>query len=383
MLTKLSLKTMLQELIARPSISSVSPEFDHSNIDVVHILAEWLTNLGFNCEVIAIPDMPNKANLIASLGQGPGGLVLAGHTDTVPYDEQKWSHDPFKLFETQNAFFGLGTSDMKSFFALVIQAIQEMELRRLQHPLILLATADEESSMAGAKHLVEIGRPEARFAVIGEPTGMKPVHMHKGIMMEAIHINGHAGHSSDPSLGANAIDGLHEVLGLLKNWRGDLESQYSNAQFSVPVPTLNLGLVAGGDNPNRICAHSQVHFDLRLLPGMDMQQLRSQLDEKLLKLPLPKLNIQRHSLIDGTPPMHTPEDSPLVRAAEKLTGYASEGVAFCTEGPYLNALGMDTLILGPGDIEQAHQPDEFIRLDRLNPTVALLKNLIKQFCLTK
>ena len=374
---------MLSELIATPSISSVSPEFDQSNRNVIDLLANWLDILGFSVEIMPLPHQPHKANLIATLGQGPGGLVLAGHTDTVPYDQQQWNYDPFSLTETPDRFYGLGIADMKSFFAFAIEAACSFEAKDFQHPLILLATADEESSMEGAKTLVELGRPKARYAVIGEPTGLKPVHLHKGIIMEAVHIHGHAGHSSNPALGANALEGLHQVLGLLLNWRDELQQHNNDRRFAVPVPTLNLGLVSGGDNPNRICAHSQVHFDLRMLPGMHTDLLRHELDNRLKELTSHStLRFSRESLCDGTPPLHTPEDSPLVKSLEKLTGYTAQAVAFCTEGPYLNSLGMDTVILGPGDIAQAHQPDEYLALDRIQPTVELLKKLIHQFCIS-
>lgn len=376
------MKEMLGKLIAASSISSVSPEFDQSNRSVIDLLANWLDGLGFSVEILPLPQQPHKANLIATLGQGPGGLVLAGHTDTVPFDHQQWKYDPFKLTEADNRFYGLGIADMKNFFALAIEAACSYEAKDYRQPLILLATADEESSMDGAKSLVELGRPKARYAVIGEPTGMKPVHLHKGIIMEAVHIHGHAGHSSNPALGANALEGLHQVLGLLLHWRDELQHKNIDRRFTVPVPTLNLGLVAGGDNPNRICAHSQVHFDLRMLPGMNIDLLRQELDNRLQELTgKTSLKFCRESLCDGTPPLHTPADSPLVQALETLTGHGAEAVAFCTEGPYLNSLGMDTVIMGPGDIAQAHQPDEYLALERINPALNVLKALVKRFCI--
>jgi len=142
---------MLSGLIAAPSMSSVSPEFDTSNREVIDLLADWLERLGFAVEVLPLPTQPHKANLIATLGKGPGGLVLAGHTDTVPYDEGRWSHNPFRLTEKDNRLYGLGTSDMKGFFALAIEAARQFQAEQLQQPLIILATADEESSMEGAK----------------------------------------------------------------------------------------------------------------------------------------------------------------------------------------------------------------------------------------
>ncbi|MCK5640733.1 MAG: M20/M25/M40 family metallo-hydrolase, partial [Gammaproteobacteria bacterium] len=158
---------LLHDLIAAPSVSSVSPAFDSSNKPVISLLAEWLLSEGFEVEILPLPGQPNKANLIATLGSGSGGLVLAGHTDTVPFDAEKWNHDPFKLTEADNRLYGLGMSDMKSFFALAIEAARGFDKNNFQQPLIILATADEESTMDGAKALVELGKPKGRYAVIG------------------------------------------------------------------------------------------------------------------------------------------------------------------------------------------------------------------------
>lgn len=382
MTTPPRLLSMLTELIATPSVSSVSPEFDQSNRPVIDLLAGWLEDLDFAVEVLPLASQPHKANLIATLGRGPGGLVLAGHTDTVPWDEGRWQHDPFTLSEDGGRLYGLGTSDMKGFFALAIEAAGRYRDADFQQPLILLATADEESSMDGAKALVEQGRPRARYAVIGEPTRGRPVHAHKGIMMEAIRLRGRSGHSSDPSLGVNALEGMHTVLGELLAWRGELQAAHRDELFKVPVPTLNLGHIHGGDNPNRICAACELHIDLRPLPGMSLAELRAVMQSRLsAALAGRGLELEIAPLIDGTEPMHTPQSSAIVRACEQLTGHSAEAVAFCTEGPYLNALGMDTVILGPGDIAQAHQPDEFLALDTLRPTVELLSRLIERFCL--
>ncbi|RCX25998.1 acetylornithine deacetylase [Thioalbus denitrificans] len=372
---------MLQRLVATPSVSSVSPEFDQSNRAVIDILAGWLETLGFAVEVMPLPERPEKANLIATLGAGPGGLVLAGHTDTVPFDADRWRSDPFVLTEADDRLYGLGTADMKGFFPLAIEAARRFEARQLRSPLIILATADEESSMEGAEALVAAGRPRGRYAVIGEPTGLRPVRMHKGIMMEAIRLTGRSGHSSDPSLGVNALEGMHGVLGEILAWRAELQAAHRNPLFQVEVPTLNLGHIHGGDNPNRICGRCELHIDLRPLPGMALDELRGELVRRLeRRLEGSRLELEIFPLFKGTPAMETPAASALVQVAERLTGHGAEAVAFCTEGPYLQALGMETLILGPGDIDQAHQPDEYLALDRVRPTVDLLEQLIGRFC---
>ncbi|HEX6591703.1 MAG TPA: acetylornithine deacetylase [Moraxellaceae bacterium] len=374
------LKQMLSALIATPSVSCTDPDIDQGNRGVIDQLADWLSALGFRCEVMEV--LPGKANLIATLGSGPGGLVLAGHTDTVPWDQGRWRFNPFRLTEAEGKLFGLGTADMKGFFPLAIEAARDFLEAPLKAPLIILATCDEECSMAGARALVEAGKPAARFAVIGEPTSLKPLRMHKGVMMERVVIEGRSGHSSDPSLGASALDAMNAVMSELVAFRGELQAKYRNPAFTVPVPTLNLGCIHGGDNPNRICPHCELQFDLRPLPGMVMDELRQQIRERLAPLaPRFGVSIAVDPLFAGTPSMETPADSPLVRAVERLTGHSAEAAAFGTEGPFFRQLGMDALVFGPGAIEQAHQPDEFIRLDSIKPTVEVLKGLIREFCL--
>lgn len=376
------LLTMIHDLIALPSISSVSPAFDQGNRNVIDRLAEWLDDLGFETEIQALSPSGHKANLIATLGRGPEGLVLAGHTDTVPYDEGRWQHDPFAMTEDQDRLYGLGTSDMKSFLAIAIEAARQYRVEDLKHPIIILATADEESSMIGAQSLVDARTRLGRHAVIGEPTGMRPIRLHKGILMEAIRIRGASGHSSDPALGRNALEGMHQVLGELLAWREELQGRHRNPLFEVPVPTLNLGHIHGGDNPNRICAQCELHIDIRPLPGMDLDDLRQTMAKRLeQRLAGSGLELQLEPLFGGTPAMETDAGAAIVQAAEQLTGHSAGAVAFGTEGPYLNELGMDTIILGPGDIDQAHQPDEYLALDRLTPTLEVLHGLIRRFCL--
>jgi acetylornithine deacetylase len=372
---------MIHELIATPSISSVNPDFDQSNRPVIDLLANWLTGLGYAVEVLPVGDSGDKANLIATLGSGPGGLVLAGHTDTVPYDEGRWHYDPFKLTEANGRLYGLGTSDMKAFLALAIAAASSFSPRQFGEPLIIVATADEESSMAGARALVDAQRPQARYAVIGEPTGLRPIRMHKGIFMESIHLEGRSGHSSDPALGNSALEGMRKVLDELVQWRLELQAQNRNPLFKVPVPTLNLGYIHGGDNPNRICADCELHIDIRTLPGMEIDALLSAMQSRLRDAVAGSgLELTCSALIEGTPPMDTPAASEIVRSTEELTGYEATSAAFGTEGPYFNQMGISTVILGPGDIDQAHQPDEYLAADRIVPGIDLLRKLIRRFC---
>jgi len=377
-----SLITMMHELIGTPSVSSTAAGWDQSNRDVIEKLEGWLRTLGFATEVLDVPGNPGKANLIATLGTGPGGLVFSGHTDTVPYDQGRWQTDPFKLQERDQRLYGLGTCDMKGFFALAIEAVREFLDQPLKQPLIILATADEETSMSGARALAQLGKPKARYAVIGEPTSMKPVYMHKGMMMQRVRIKGQSGHSSNPELGNNALDAMHEVMTELMQFRRELQSRYQNPAFAVSVPTLNLGCIHGGDSPNRICGQCELDFDLRPLPGMDLQELTGQIETRLKGVAdRCQINLQCEALFSGIPAFENQRDSELVKIAESLSGHQAETVAYGTEGPYMQQLGMDTIVMGPGSIDQAHQPNEYLELSQVQPSIAVLKQLIARCCL--
>lgn len=380
--------THLDALISRPSVSSANPALDTSNVPVIDYLAQCFEDLGFRTEQIASPGTSAltagnaKRNLLATRGEGPGGLVLAGHTDTVPLDEALWSVNPFRLTERDGRLYGLGSTDMKSFFPLIMEALKDFQGVEFRQPLIVLATADEETSMQGARTLAELGRPKARCAVIGEPTGMRPIYAHKGIMMESIDLLGQSGHSSNPALGHNALEAMHDVISELILFRQSLQQRYHSPLFSIPRPTLNLGCIHGGDNPNRICGQCRLEFDIRLLPGIEIAAMRDEILQRVLPV------AERHGvkatikpLFAGLPAFYTDPANELVKTAERLTGNSAASVAFGTEAPLLQRLGMDTIILGPGDIDQAHQPDEYLALDRLQPCIDTLRGLIRHYCL--
>ncbi len=374
----------LSQLVATPSVSCTTPALDMGNRPVVELLANWLEPMGFAIEIMPVGDNPNKVNLIATLGQGPGGLVFSGHTDTVPYDEYRWQQDPFSLNINNERAYGLGATDMKGFFPVALAAIETFldTPRQWRQPLIILATADEESSMTGARELVKQGRPKARFAVEGEPTSMQPIRMHKGITMESIRVEGQAGHSSDPSLGNNAIDTIHDVIGDLKIFRQHLQQQHQHPGFNIAVPTLNLGCIHGGDNPNRIGDHCELVFDIRPLPCMSLDDFRASVDQRITDIAdKNQIAIKRTSIFPGVDAFEQPANSPLIQAVESLTGHTAQSVAFATEAPFLQSLGMDVVVMGPGSIDQAHQPDEFIALDQIEPAINVLRQLIQRFCL--
>ena len=230
--------------------------------------------------------------------------------------------------------------------------------------------------MSGARHLAAGDVPQARFALIGEPTDLRPVYAHKGMMMLSIKLAGHSGHSSNPDLGVNALDAMHAVMSELKLLRTELAQQFRHPGFDVQVPTMNFGCLHAGDSPNRICGRAELQIDLRLLPGMHVDVIADVLGRRV------QLIAERHhvtcEILDLSPPLPafaTAQNTAFVRACERLTGQSAGTVAFGTEGPYLQALGMETLILGPGHIDQAHQPNEYVEIAELEKCVEFLDRI--------
>lgn len=369
------------ELIGIPSISSSDDSLDMSNKAILERLSDMLQKAGFLVEWTNVDGQDDKFNLVAMLGDGPGGLVLSGHSDTVPFDADAWSSDPFELAERDGRLYGLGTADMKSFFALSLAAAARFSAGDLQRRLIVVATADEETGMTGARSLA-FGRDKlADFALIGEPTNLKPVRVHKGILAERIVLAGRSGHSSNPSLGISALDGLRTVLNELTVLRIELQTEFTDEAFQVPYPTVNFGRVRGGDNPNRICAECTLDLDCRFLPGMELQDVRRRIHQRVRdSLQGSGLQVSFHPLFHGIEAMDTPADSELVRAVESLTGCEAGAVAFATEAPIFAGMGTEVVVAGPGSIDQAHQPDEYLELSAIEPTVSMLERLIARYC---
>ncbi len=376
-----ALKDMVSELIGTPSVSSTQADIDQSNSEVIDLLANWLDPLGFHITISPIENKPGKSNLIARIGSGRDGLLLSGHSDTVPFDEHLWHSDPLKVVEQDDKWFGLGSCDMKSFFAIAIEAAKPFLGTQLNHPLVIMATADEESSMCGAKQLRPDQLDDVSHAVIGEPTDLKPINRHKGIMMLRLRIEGASGHSSNPQKGNNAIEGMHAALSELMRYRDELRVKFQDANFEVPYPTLNFGCIHGGDNPNRICDHAELEFDFRNLPSMDMTGFTADLQHRIDKKISGEGFTCQLELLHSPVPAFENSSSAMTFEVEQLVGEECGSVAFGTEAPFLKKLGIDTVVIGPGSINQAHQPNEFLSLNQIPPAIDLLQNLIKRHCL--
>ena len=372
---------LYRALIATPSISATDAALDQSNQALINLLAGWFTHLGFKVEVQPVPGTRNKYNMLASIGSGPGGLLLAGHTDTVPFDDGRWTRDPFTLAEHDNKLYGLGTADMKGFFAFILDSLRDLDAATLQKPLYILATADEETTMAGASYFAQSSELRPDCAIIGEPTSLQPVRAHKGHMSNAIRIVGQSGHSSDPTLGVNAIELMHEAISHLLVLRNTFQERYHHPSFVIPYPTMNLGHIHGGDAANRICGCCELHMDIRPLPGLTPSDLNGMLAEALAPVSERwpgRLTIE--ALHPPIPGYECPPDHQLVEVVEKLLGTTTEIVNYCTEAPFIQQL-CPTLVLGPGSINQAHQPDEYIDTAFIKPTRELISQVVQHFCL--
>ncbi|BCZ99285.1 acetylornithine deacetylase [Vibrio cholerae] len=365
-------------LISTSSISSTDARWDEGNEQVIAKLADWLSTLGFSIQIEQVA--PNKQNLIAKLGSGEGGLLLAGHSDTVPFDEGRWNYNPHALTQANNRFYGLGTADMKGFFAFIYEAVKNVDWSKQTKPLYVLATCDEETTMLGARHFTENAPFKPDYCIIGEPTSLVPIRAHKGHVANAIRVTGKSGHSSNPALGVNAIEIMHEVLFALMQLRDRLIKEYHHPGFEIPTPTLNLGHIHGGDSPNRICGCCELHYDVRPLPGISLDGLdnlmRDALREVQQKWPG---RIELVPLHDPIPGYECAHDHPFIHGISEICEQEAQTVNYCTEAPFLQQI-CPTLVLGPGSIDQAHQPDEFLAFEFIDPTVRVLSRAMQKYC---
>ncbi|AEA79530.1 Acetylornithine deacetylase [Vibrio cholerae LMA3984-4] len=365
-------------LISTSSISSTDARWDEGNEQVIAKLADWLSALGFSIQIEQVA--PNKQNLIAKLGSGEGGLLLAGHSDTVPFDEGRWNYNPHALTQANNRFYGLGTADMKGFFAFIYEAVKNVDWSKQTKPLYVLATCDEETTMLGARHFTENAPFKPDYCIIGEPTSLVPIRAHKGHVANAIRVTGKSGHSSNPALGVNAIEIMYEVLFALMQLRDRLIKEYRHPGFEIPTPTLNLGHIHGGDSPNRICGCCELHYDVRPLPGISLDGLdnlmRDALREVQQKWPG---RIELVPLHDPIPGYECAHDHPFIHGISEICEQEAQTVNYCTEAPFLQQI-CPTLVLGPGSIDQAHQPDEFLAFEFIDPTVRVLSRAMQKYC---
>ena len=365
----------------------------NSNMALVDFLAEKLKSIGMAVEYFHNED-GSKANLMATLGPvDKGGLMLAGHMDVVPVEGQDWHSDPFALDGRDGKLFGRGTADMKSFIVQAMVAAQAVQHKTLHTPLHLVFTYDEEVGCGGAKRLMgqlkDTNHVMPACAVIGEPTNFQVFRLHKGFHAARVSVKGVEGHSSKPTYGANAIEQNAMVAAKLMEVAQERTAHRSMEEyFELPYTTVNVGAIQGGTAINIIPNHAELLFEYRTMPGEDadyvLRQVEGYVSEVLLpnfRKQQPGVDIQVEAISRGAP-MITEPGAEIETLALELTGEARSGAApYYTEGAIYNEAGIPTVICGPGDIDQAHRPNEFVTLAQLEKGLPFLGRLIERVCL--
>ncbi|MEL7729396.1 acetylornithine deacetylase [Citromicrobium bathyomarinum] len=355
-----------------------------SNLALVEWVEDYLAQHGVASERVANED-GRKANLFATCGPAvEGGVILSGHTDVVPVDGQAWSSDPWTVREADGRLFGRGVADMKGFIALALAFVPRFVAGRL--PVHLALSYDEEVGCKGAPSMIARMAetiPAPRLAIVGEPSLMGIITGHKGIAVHEVTVRGHAAHSSlvDHGISANAvaIGLMHDLLALAEELRARADADNG---FDPPQATLTVGIMEGGTASNILAEHARFQFDLRCPPGEDAAAILApfkarcaELDAQLKRrFPEAGVRVEQHA---STPPMTPAGSEDAVAFVRALTGEnAAPGqVAFAAEGGQFQAAGFPTVICGPGSIEQAHQPDEWIALSELEKGAAFMARL--------
>lgn len=380
MTTPSRVRALLEALIAFDTTSRLS------NLALIDWVEAQLEPLGAVCQ--RIPNAEGtKANLWVRIGpDAPGGIVLSGHTDVVPIDGQDWATDPFELKEYEGLLYGRGTSDMKSFIALCLAfapAFSELELTK---PVHFAFSYDEEVGCQGApsmiRQIIDHGaQPDAVW--VGEPSLWQVVSGHKGIMVTKVDIFGHEAHSSLPHLGVSAIDEAIELLKLLRDTAEDLSTKApGDTPFEPGYPTLTIGELHGGTAHNILARHCQFGFDLRCPPGFDPDEILApfyaaveETDARLRGL-FPDCGA-KVTTVSNVPPLAPDPDNAAETLVRALTGdNAVRAVSYATEAGQFYAAGLPTVICGPGSIDQAHKPNEFIDPAQLDEGVKIFAKLV-------
>lgn len=380
-------KDLLARLIGVCTVSSEDQTADRSNLELLNILENEAESMNGICTRQNVLSSPRKDNMLIRFGPDvPGGLLLSGHTDTVPYDEHGWNSDPFTLTEDNDFFYGLGVIDMKGFFAHALAAFREIrETAPLLKPLYLLATVNEETTMAGAIEFARCASVKPDAVIIGEPTSLTPIFKHKGYMAYRIEVTGRSCHSSNPAEGINAISIMNRIISGIEQLTGILKNKYQDHGFPVNHPTLNIGSVHGGDAPNRICGSCVLELDIRPTPATSPEMLDKLLRETVMNAVsaagYDQKLISIQELYSAIPPFETDPGSELIGYCEKITGKNRAAVNYSTEASFLSALGAPLVVLGAGNIADAHQVNEKLPKKDAEEINRFLREIIKQYCM--
>jgi acetylornithine deacetylase len=335
---------------------------------------------------LTFDDGRKKANLFATIGpEGRGGIALSGHTDVVPVDGQDWSTDPFAIAEKDGRLYGRGTSDMKSFLAVALALVPDFVERKLKTPIHLALSYDEEVGCLGVTRLIERlpeGAARPRLVVVGEPTEMRVVTAHKGCYLYRTTVTGLEAHSSAPQRGVSAIMAAGRLIGFIGELAEARRVAGADPRFDPPHTTFNVGVIEGGTAFNIIARQCRFLWEFRAVPDEDAAAIEAGIDRFVSSELLPGMRRVHPAASVVTErvvamPAFAPErDSPAEALARRLTGAnETSTVAFGTEAGHFQTAGIPTVVCGPGSIDQAHQPDEFISLDQVAAGERFLRRL--------
>jgi acetylornithine deacetylase len=377
-----SLRAQTLDLLAR--LVAFDSTTRNPNLPILAFVRDYLDGLGVSS--ITVDYEPGKANLYATIGPaGPGGVVLSGHTDVVPVDGQAWSTDPFALAVRDGRAYGRGACDMKGFLACCLAAVPQFLAAPLKRPVHLAFSCDEEVGCRGVRPLIRHIRdhlPLPAAVIVGEPTSMGLVDAHKTAISYETVVTGHEAHSSLPNEGVNAIMVAAAVMGELNRLEAVMRSRGDpTGRFDPPWTSVHIGLVAGGTARNIVPKRCAFSWETRLLPGADPEEVPAAIAAFCAPIAAdmqrryPGAGIETR-LLNAVPGLKPDPGSPAERLTRLLTGAnRAQAVAYATEAGLFQEAGMSAMICGPGSIEQAHKPDEFVTLADLDACNAMLVRL--------
>ncbi len=329
-----------------------------------------------------------KTNLFATIGPDiAGGIVLSGHTDVVPVDGQTWTSNPFELTERDGRLYGRGTCDMKGFIAVALSLVPQLKAANLKTPIHLALSCDEEVGCKGVRPLVAHIRDhmkKPRAVIVGEPTSMQVVNAHKAALTFSTEVTGHEAHSSLTDQGVNAIMVAGELLGEISRIREDLTARGDPShRFNPPYSTIHVGVIEGGTAKNIIPRKCSFQWETRLLPLADptevparFEKFASSLEPAMKKIAGDAgIDNQQTNIVLGLAPE---DNSPAEHLALHLAGAnGTHAVSYCTEAGLFQQIGIPAIICGPGSIEQAHKPDEYIDISEMQKCEVFMKRLLE------
>ncbi|MEP7013206.1 MAG: acetylornithine deacetylase [Acidobacteriota bacterium] len=383
--TLLSDSDLLARIVAFDTVSS------KSNLPLADFIADYLDRPNVRIERHPSPD-GTKANLIVRVGperDDREGLALSGHMDVVPAGEPGWQSDPFTLTDGGDRWIARGACDMKGFVALAVNLAAETSERagKLSAPLALVLTYDEEVGTLGARWLAEDYSAIdslPRSMIVGEPTSLAVVGLHKGHLKMRATFSGKSAHSGYPHLGANAIVPAGRAIVALAELGAVLlkEGASSSASFpDVPFAAINVATVHGGSAINVVPERCVVEIGVRTMPGLESNALAPRVEAAIASVPLPSGVTVRTEILSDSPPMMLDPEAPIHRLLCELTGQVgTRSVGFATDAGWLARAGFDCAVWGPGTIEVAHKPNEWMPKPEYAQARTLLEQAIARFC---